>query len=189
MPLNLTFEKAELRNINIGKEGSGDQMPTRVDMKFVAQTTSQPLESFMEAAEHSQMFWRNGDVLPGVDKITLSAEWHHNILKFGLLDDLLTSEEDTELRFTGENVAVKKVTIKPMANCTMEVSFTAQLRAPDATQLKLITDFGRQECQLSIVFDDAIAEANRVVEEMSEDEEQDDLPWPDADSPLDGRAA
>ena len=160
MTLNVQMDRAELRNINIGKEGNGDNMPTRLDLKFIFRAKSDILLTLLGIEErHEHVFWENGDVIGGMEEITLNTEWNHNDLRFGAMQDLL--EEDSNLVLVVENVTVKNVKLKPQANHLLEVSLTAQFRDPEARQLKQVTDLGKHEAGLTLVFNDDVSEQAR----------------------------
>lgn len=167
MPLNMKIDHAELRNVNLGSEGSGDGMLTRLDLKFQFNATSEILASLLnEEGDGKDIFWRDGNIIEGLGDISITTEWSHNDLTFGVLESLF--DEDSEFIVKAHNVTVKNAVIKPMANHLLEVSLTAQVRSPDEHQLKTISDFQRKEGGLVIEFDPNVAS-----EEDSDDSQED----------------
>jgi len=165
MPLDIRVEKAELRNVNLGNEGSGDGQISRLDLKLLFSATSDSLTSLLNCGDdHQNTFWREGIVIEGLGEVEVTSEWSHNKFRFGILESLF--DEDSEYRVVAENVTVKNAKLKPMPNHLLEISITAQIRDPSAEQHKRVADFQKKDGGLVIEFDDS------VVAESSEDDEQ-----------------
>lgn len=165
MPLNIKVEKAELRNVNLGNEGSGEGMISRLDLKFLFNATSEILTSLLNVKGNGKtVFWnKEGAVIEGLGEVHITSDWNHNILTFGVLESMF--DEDSVMRVIAENVTVKNAVVVPMPNHLMEVSLTAQVRSPDEHQLKKISDFQKHEGGLEIKFDDSVAQSAQDKEE------------------------
>lgn len=113
MPLDIKVNKAELRNVNLGNEGSGDGQISRLDLKLLFSATSEILTSLLNCGEdHQNIFWREGNVIEGLGEIEITSEWNHNHFRFGVLESLFA--EDSEFRVVAENVKAMKSSRKQL---------------------------------------------------------------------------
>lgn len=145
--LHIETPHAELRNINIGREGSGDGMVTRVDLKFVFPSHASILTQLLELknTDPSMMFW-DEDGEPLVDSVSIDKQFTNNILSFG--QESMFNDDDYVVKLA--EVTVAKISFSAMPNHLLSIGITAQFRNPTEHQLKLITDLGRMQGILDI---------------------------------------
>lgn len=157
MTLNIDVQKALLAHVNLGNEGKGDGMISRLDLKFTFNATSDFLSSVLNLGDdHKSMYWRDGILIEGMGEQVITTEWNHNDLTFGVLDSMF--DEDKAMRVVASNCAVKNMKLTPMDNHLLDVSLTCQVRDPDEHQMYQISAFQKKEGGLHIEFDDSIVD-------------------------------
>lgn len=159
MTFSIKADRASLRNVNLGADGSGEGMTPRIDMKFVFNASSEILKTLFnsEAEGCDVLFWTNGEVYPGMEQIKLHSVWDHCRIKFGAFEDLMP--EDV---LSAVNVRVKGVSMKPMPLCLLEVTLTVQLRDPTDEHLHKAATFQKMDGCLEINQYDEVTEDGLV---------------------------
>jgi len=157
MPLDIKVQKALLAHVNLGNEGQGDGMISRLDLKFTFNTTSDVLRSLLNIKKSEKdIYWRGGNIIEGMGEQVITSEWNHNDLLFDVHDSLF--KEDNEYRVSASNCRVKNVKVTPMQSHLLDVSMTVQIREPDEHQMHLIAAYQKKEGGLIIKFDDSVVE-------------------------------
>ena len=168
--LAIAIDKAILTNLNLGREGNGDNKPRRADLRISFTTDSTILEDLIgDERPHQEIYWlEDGTVIGQAEEVKLHGEFMHNDVKFGIFESMFP--EDIEKFFFLPNCTIKGIKLVPMPNFVVKVDLTAQCRDMTPDLLWKTWEFQTYEGGLSITHNLEIAK--RVQEEL---EKQDDL--------------
>lgn len=166
MGISFSASEAQLKHLNIRKEGNEEDAITAIDLKIECETEAGVLIPLL-GADRAPIFWHDNadeDVLyTGISEI---KTW-------GVF-------EDHELHFCGLRfpiVKLKNFSFKPAAKRSVELTFSASIRSPSDQQINVLAEMLHAGSGLNVVappdlFDDM--PTNTI--EFSAKEEQVSLP-------------
>ena len=133
MPLNFKSMQAELKGLNVRKEGPEDNREIAIDLKFEGETDGKILKDLF-GADHIPPFW-----LDNPDKDSR----YHGITGIGCSGEF----EGHELKFAKQHLygaKVHKIAVLPRPHRMVSIDFTVSIKHPAQTVINAMTEMIRE---------------------------------------------
>lgn len=140
MGISFSAGEAQLKHLNIRKEGNEEDAITAIDLKIECETSAAVLIPLL-GADRAPAFWHDNadeDVLyTGLSEVKTWAVF-----------------EDHELRFCGLRFPIAKLknfSFKPVAKKNVELTFSAAIRSPSDQQINVLAEMLHAGSALEVI--------------------------------------
>lgn len=140
MPLNFKCLQAELKGLNVRKEGSEENREIAIDLKFEGETSGVILKDLF-GADHYPHFW-----MPNEDRDPL----FNGIASIDCIGDY----EGHELKFAKQHlrgVKVHKISVLPRPHLMTNITFTVTAQHPSQIVINAMTEMIRELGDVEVI--------------------------------------